>query len=394
MGMAAHDLRNPLGVIHSYAEILETEAAAVLSEDQRELVTTIKETSDFMLRMVTDLLDVSVIEAGRLNLDRRPANLVPLIQRSVMLNRLLASKKEIAVEFDPPAVFPTLEIDVDKIEQVLNNLIGNAIKFSHRNTRVRILLTCDSNEVTVAVQDQGQGIPAAEVPKLFMPYSKTSVRGTAGEQSAGLGLAIVRRIVQGHGGRIDVDSEVGTGSTFSFTLPLTLDDTTKPTGPAELRDSIETALDPATEPRPGHLQSMPVTLLERSLRILIAEDNSVNQLLATRILEKAGHTVVVVNNGKDALVALDHGTFDIVLMDVQMPVMDGFQTTSQIRNQEQTTGRHQPIAALTANAVQGDRERCLEAGMDGYVSKPIRTSELFDAITAAMCSNGMEFRKS
>jgi signal transduction histidine kinase len=221
LGMAAHDLRNPLGIILSYSEFLESEAAAVLSEQQREFVTTIKDTSEFMLRMVTDLLDVTAIEAGHLILDRQPADLVRLIQHSVTLNGVLAAKKDISVEFDPSPTLPELIFDAGKVVQVLDNLIGNAVKFSHRGTRVRVRLTRGDGVVTVAVQDHGQGIPAGELPKLFKPFSKTSVLGTAGEQSTGLGLAIARRIVEGHGGRVWVESTVGEGSVFSFTLPVT-----------------------------------------------------------------------------------------------------------------------------------------------------------------------------
>ncbi|NQV27145.1 MAG: response regulator [Rhodopirellula sp.] len=369
LGMAAHDLRNPLGVIHTYAEFLETEAAAVLTAEQREFVTTIKDTSDFMLRMVTDLLNVSAIEAGQLNLDRQPADLVRLIQRNVKLNRLLAARKEIALEFDsPPAALPPLSIDAGKIEQVLNNLISNAIKFSHRGTRVRIRLTSTNEAVTVSVQDQGQGIPADEFPRLFKPFSQLSVRTTAGEQSTGLGLSIVRRIVEGHGGEIRVDSEVGKGSTFSFTLPVLLDATTSGNGSAQ----------------PAVPSVAPVEPMRQPLRILLAEDNAVNQRLAQRTLEKAGHSVAVANNGEEAVAAVGRESFDLVLMDVQMAVMDGFQATAQIREQEIGSGRHQQIMAMTAHALKGDRERCLAAGMDGYVSKPIRTSELFAAIAAAM----------
>ncbi len=380
LGMAAHDLRNPLGVIHTYAEFLETEASAVLTAEQREFVTTIKESSDFMLRMVTDLLNVSAIEAGQLKLDRQPADLSRLIQRSVTLNGLLATKKDIALDFDSQAAFPTLSLDAGKIEQVLNNLISNAIKFSHRGTRVRILLTSNNQAVTVSVRDQGQGIPAEEFPKLFKPFSNLSVRPTAGEQSTGLGLAIVRRIVEGHGGRIWIDSEVDKGSTFTFTLPITQDGTTPGNGSVR-RDTVETAA------RPAASSSKPVEPMRRSLRILLAEDNAVNQKLAKRTLEVAGHSIIVANNGQEALDALGHEQFDLVLMDVQMPLMDGLEATARIREQELATGRHQPIVAMTGNTLQGDRERCFEAGMDGYVTKPIHKTELFSAIAAAVSVN-------
>jgi signal transduction histidine kinase len=220
LGVAAHDLRSPLGVILSYSEFLEAEAWDVLNTEQRDFVTTIKDTSEFMLRMVTDLLDVTAIEAGQLNLDRQPSDLAQIVGHNVTLNRVLAARKEIDVQLDKVPPLPPISLDSGKIEQVLNNLIGNAVKFSHRGSSVRVHLTRSSGSVTVAIRDQGQGIPTADLPKLFKPFGKTSVRSTAGEQSTGLGLAIVRNIVEGHGGRIWVESVVGEGSTFSFTLPV------------------------------------------------------------------------------------------------------------------------------------------------------------------------------
>jgi MerR family transcriptional regulator, light-induced transcriptional regulator len=220
LGMAAHDLRSPLGVIQSYSEFLEEEASDVLSPEQREFVAIIKSTSQFMLRMVTDILDVTAIEAGQLQLDRQPADLARLVRHDVTLNAVLASRKEIAVELDPLPALPPIPLDAGKIEQVLNNLITNAVKFSQRGSTVRVRLTQSAEFVTVAVSDQGQGIPEADFSKLFKPFGKASVRSTDGEQSTGLGLAIARNIVEGHGGRIWLESEVGKGSTFFFTLPL------------------------------------------------------------------------------------------------------------------------------------------------------------------------------
>jgi two-component system OmpR family sensor kinase len=220
LGMAAHDLRTPLGVILTYATFLESEAASVLNQEQQEFVTTIKDMSEFMLRMVTDILDVTAIESGQLKLDRQPADLARLTQHVVTLNRLLAAKKDILIDFETPAVLPPLVFDSGKIVQVLNNLISNALKFSHRGTRIKVQLSCTDKVATLTVQDQGQGIPAADFPKLFKAFSTTSVRSTAEEHSTGLGLAIVRRIIEEHGGRIWVESEVGQGSTFSFTIPI------------------------------------------------------------------------------------------------------------------------------------------------------------------------------
>lgn len=220
LGMAAHDLRSPLGIIQSYSEFLESEAGELLNEEQREFVTIIKDTSEYMLRMVTDLLDVSAIESGQLTLDQQPIDLEPLILRCVKLNRILAARKKISLKIDPIPELPPIPMDSGKIEQAFNNLLNNAIKFSHGDREVCVSVTLSNDFVMVAVRDQGQGIPAADLPKLFKVFGKTSVRSTAGEKSTGLGLAIVRKIVEGHGGRIWVESEVNQGSTFFFTLPI------------------------------------------------------------------------------------------------------------------------------------------------------------------------------
>ncbi len=220
LGMAAHDLRNPLGVILAYSDFLETEAFAVLNEDQRDFVSTIKSTSEFMLNLINELLDVSTIESGQLQLECTPTDLNELARHNVSRNRVLAHQKRIELDFEGSENFPPLTIDRGKIEQVLNNLIGNAVKYSHPDTRVTVRLSRNENQVTVSVSDQGQGIPEEDLPKLFKAFGRTSVQATAGEQSTGLGLAIVRKIVEGHGGKMSVQSRVGEGSTFSFTLPV------------------------------------------------------------------------------------------------------------------------------------------------------------------------------
>ena len=219
LGMAAHDLRSPLGVIMMCSEFLTDVAAASLTEEQQRLLTVIRERSKSMLRMVEDLLDVAAIEAGELRLERKPADLDTIIRQCVEINHALGGRKRIAVEFVSLKTLVTAHVDGGKIEQVLNNLIGNAIKFSHWDTTVRVGLAERDGSVVVYVADEGQGIPAGELSKLFRPFSTGSVRGTAGELSTGLGLAIVRRIIEGHGGTISVQSEVGRGSTFTFTLP-------------------------------------------------------------------------------------------------------------------------------------------------------------------------------
>ena len=219
LGIAAHDLRSPLGVILTYSEFLENEAAQVLDSEQREFVSVIRTTSQFMLQLLDDILDVSQIEAGQLNLDLQPTDVVALLRRNLGLNRVLAARKQIELRFQPEVETLQLTVDAAKIEQILNNLIGNAIKFSPPRTRVDVRLGVNGRSVTIMVADQGPGIPLADLPKLFKPFSKTSVRPTGGEKSTGLGLAIVRRIAEGHGGEIHVESEVGHGCRFIFSLP-------------------------------------------------------------------------------------------------------------------------------------------------------------------------------
>lgn len=220
LGMAAHDLRNPLGVIMSYAKFLDRMAGAKLDAKELQFVAQIEKSSQFMLRLLEDLLDVSQIESGKLNLAKAPADLVALVRNNIELNRVLAGAKDIAIELELPEALPPVDIDATKIEQVLNNLVSNALKYSHPGTTVRVTLAAADGAAVLSVRDQGQGIPANELSKLFQAFSKTTVKSTGGEKSTGLGLAITRKIVEGHGGRIGVESRVGEGSTFSFSLPL------------------------------------------------------------------------------------------------------------------------------------------------------------------------------
>jgi signal transduction histidine kinase len=220
LGIASHDLRTPLGVILSYSEFLLGELGPELRGEYLEFLNVIQSSTEFMLSLVNNLLDVSRIETGRLDLELWPTDILALVQRNVELNGMLAGKKQITLELVDEAPIAPMEVDGPRIEQVLNNLIGNAIKFSHPGTTIRVELAQNEESATISVCDQGEGIPAGELEKLFQPFQKTSTRSTQGEQGAGLGLAIVRKIVEEHGGRIAVRSEAGRGSTFTVTLPM------------------------------------------------------------------------------------------------------------------------------------------------------------------------------
>jgi signal transduction histidine kinase len=218
LGMAAHDLRTPLGLIWSYSEFIDE--TADLGQKQREFLSAIRSSSEFMLHLVEDLLDISAIESGKLELDLAPGDLGPLAERNVALNGLLAEKKDIRLLLQRDEELPRILVDGPKIEQVLNNLISNAVKYSHPGSPVKVSVRRGEGGVVLAVQDHGQGIPSEEQDQLFRLFGKTSVQGTAGEKSTGLGLAIARRIVLEHGGKIWVESQEGRGSTFYVWLPV------------------------------------------------------------------------------------------------------------------------------------------------------------------------------
>jgi signal transduction histidine kinase len=221
IGMAAHDLRNPLQVIQGYSGMLLNKRFGELNAEQQQFISVIRRNSDFMVKLITDLLYISKIDAGKLKLELQETDLIYLLQRNIELNRLLLEQKQIRILFFSEDNFPTVIVDPAKIEQVLNNLISNAGTFSAPDTTVEVRAFRSDSEVVISVKDEGPGIPANEMDRLFIPFENLSAKSTGGEQSTGLGLAIVKRVVEGHKGRIWVQSEVGVGSTFSFSLPLT-----------------------------------------------------------------------------------------------------------------------------------------------------------------------------
>lgn len=220
LGMAAHDLRNPISSIMMFSEFILESDDYDISDDLRKIIEVIKTSSKFMLRLLEELLDVVKIESGKLQLKYKKVRFEDFLKNNIDINALLAAKKDIKLVLNIPQPLPEVAIDPVKIEQVLNNLISNAIKFSHNKTTVTVSAFSSGQHILISVQDEGQGIPEKELQKVFVPFSNMSVKGTAGEESTGLGLSIVKRIVTGHLGRIWVESEPGKGSSFYFTLPL------------------------------------------------------------------------------------------------------------------------------------------------------------------------------
>jgi two-component system, OmpR family, sensor kinase len=219
IGMAAHDLRNPLGGIYSMCGIILEGDCGPVTEEQQEYLSTIRETAGHMLGIVTDMLEINKIEAGKLELYTSTFNVVELMQKVLSINKPRASKKDISIAFSPEQDEVTIEADPGKLQQVMDNLISNAVKFSYSDSSIVVALHNDDSTVAIEVTDHGMGISAEDQSKLFQPFSKLSNAGTHGESSTGLGLAITKQIVEGHGGTISVKSEKGEGSTFTITLP-------------------------------------------------------------------------------------------------------------------------------------------------------------------------------
>ncbi len=220
LGMAAHDLRSPIAVIEGYADLLTDGLMGELDETQKKPIRAIAEYCDKMLALINDLLDVSAIESGHLTLVLQEIDLATFLRENARYNTLLAKAKSIELVLEIPEGLPKVSMDPSRIDQAINNLITNAIKFSKPQSRITLRAISRDQEVVISVTDQGQGIPPSEISKLFHYFGKTNVLPTAGEKSTGLGLAIAKRMVEAHGGKIEVVSQSGKGSTFAFTLPL------------------------------------------------------------------------------------------------------------------------------------------------------------------------------
>lgn len=360
----SHELRTPMnGILGMLDVVLESS----LSGEQREELETAQRCAHSLLSLLNDILDLSKIESGKMGLEKIPFQLKSVVNEAIKTHQARARQKRVELVADvSPDVADTVYGDPMRLRQVLGNLLSNAIKFTESG-QVRVFLRNAADpregrsEFELVVEDTGVGIPADKLEKIFDKFTQADGSITRRYGGTGLGLTITRRLVEMFGGKIWVESTEGQGSKFFVRLPL------------------EVALKPkratAAVKNSGNEK---ISLDGRSPQILLVEDNAVNQKVVLAILSKRGFHVEIAANGLEALSALQKNVFDLVLMDVQMPYMDGIEATRKIR--EELGLRDLPIIAMTAHAMTGDRERCIQAGMNDYASKPVNPTTLVHTI--------------
>jgi signal transduction histidine kinase/CheY-like chemotaxis protein len=354
----SHEIRTPLNGILGLTEVLES---SQLDSRQRGLLKSLRDSGRNLLAIVNDLLDLALVARGKFTLKPEPVALKDLLEGAAQPFQLAAEAKKLQFEMIGTGSLPAfVRADPVRMRQIVSNLIGNAVKFTdHGSVIVRVHWSSGQNRLRLSVEDTGIGMSEAAQARLFEKFYQADSSISRRFGGTGLGLAIVKEMVTAMDGSIAVESQQGSGSKFLIELPL------------------EAVAGAAGEPPPA---AGPAPRSEKA-RVLVVEDNEVNQLVVRSLLAMAGHEVDCAHDGVQGLEAWKLKPYDLVLMDCQMPNLDGYQATSLIR-QIEGTERRTPIVALTASAMPGDRERCYEAGMDDFLSKPVHAAELQRVLNA------------
>jgi PAS domain S-box-containing protein len=367
LAMMSHEIRTPMNAVVGFTHLL---GSTSVTAEQQQYLDLIQQAGRGLLVVIDDVLDYTKISSGQLSLEEAPCRIAELAQQACNLLAPRAQQRGISLEWSATADVPQVIVgDAVRIGQILTNLIGNAIKFTEKGgVRLRVsrvpgerIRPAGRNDLILEVSDTGIGIAPEALDRIFRPFGQADDSITRKFGGTGLGLAISRRLCEVMGGGLTVSSEPGKGSVFTARIAVRF--------PGD-----HVGMTPA--PAAPDWSALP----ERPLRVLVIEDNPLNQRVIGALLKKLGHGHVFASNGRDGLDLLERERFDIVLLDIEMPDMDGYETVRQLRQREAGTGRRQLVVAVTAHAMSGVREQCLAAGMDDFLTKPIDPNLLRDAL--------------
>ena len=351
----SHELRTPLNSILGFSQLLELQGGESLTAKQREYLRWIRDGGEHLLDMVNDVLDLSKVEAGKVELEKSPFDPSALIRRVLTTVRSLAAKKHLHMEISLPAEHGLLDADEVRIKQVLYNLLSNAIKFTPSGKRIGVEARSEAGTLVLRVWDEGIGIPSGDLPRIFEPYAQS--RSSRSGEGTGLGLAIVKRLVELHEGTVAVESTVDKGSSFTVRIP-------------GLHAPVAAVYAGSVHARSAQVSEDVPDLAGKTA--LVVDDSPANRTLMERILGAFGCTVISAASGEEALRIADGSSCDLVFMDIQLPGIDGITAMRRLREK----GMRGPFVALTAFAMKGDPERFLAEGFDGFIAKPVRIAEI------------------